>query len=424
MTSNILDGMRITVDPGHGYSAAYDSFREGPGGEREEWINLRVALVLVKKLEAAGAHVFLTRDTDRDLSLGGRAVLTKKHNSDLLIGIHHNGSPRDSGLDYPIVYFWGEAAQNPASVDFGQILLAQMRKHLTFAQPSGGGVYSDFLIFPKGTSLLRNTIQATPGIIGEAGFFTHPTAEQRLKQKAYNELEAETYYQAIVQYAKLGIPRVELLTPKAHDGLNHQSQLTFQLSDGLGAHSFDPSTIRVLQDDQIIEHEWDPENGRVTVSPSLDHYQLTQADQPRPLTLSLRIFARTRAGNALHPKRFYFETEAGLKWRITQDWKIAYQSGIEAYQRWKSDYLAKQVDLSKKETWTACRDALVTTLHHLRLSLTLQPCHPHARAAEQHILYCLEHQRDMLGLDNKDAISTQTKRVKELYPVQREPQDK
>ncbi|MCG6947753.1 MAG: hypothetical protein LJE93_02405, partial [Acidobacteria bacterium] len=38
-----LAGRTICVDPGHGGTAEIDSYRVGPTGEREEWINLRVA---------------------------------------------------------------------------------------------------------------------------------------------------------------------------------------------------------------------------------------------------------------------------------------------------------------------------------------------------------------------------------------------
>lgn len=44
----------ICIDPGHGGTAATDSYRVGPGGEREEWINLRVGLLLQKMLEKKG----------------------------------------------------------------------------------------------------------------------------------------------------------------------------------------------------------------------------------------------------------------------------------------------------------------------------------------------------------------------------------
>ena len=41
-----LAGRTICIDPGHGGTADTDSYRVGPTGEREEWIDLRVALIL------------------------------------------------------------------------------------------------------------------------------------------------------------------------------------------------------------------------------------------------------------------------------------------------------------------------------------------------------------------------------------------
>ena len=186
----VLAGKRITIDPGHGDTQAYDRFRIGPTGEREEWINLRVAKILEKKLRKAGAEVLLTRRTDKDVSLGGRATLAKLQGSHLFVSIHHNGSGNDPEMDLPIVYFFGDARLNPASVDFAHILMIEMRERLEFQQPDAGAVYSDHLIYGSGTSVLRNTVAVLPGVFGEAGFFTNARVEARLKSKTYNELEA------------------------------------------------------------------------------------------------------------------------------------------------------------------------------------------------------------------------------------------
>ena len=64
-----LQGKVICLDPGHGGTAATDSYRVGLGGGREEWINLRVALELKKLLEAKGARVILTRTEYVDVPL-------------------------------------------------------------------------------------------------------------------------------------------------------------------------------------------------------------------------------------------------------------------------------------------------------------------------------------------------------------------
>lgn len=66
-SASALKGKTVCLDPGHGGTAATDSYRVGLGGEREERINLRVALELKKMLEAKGARVVMTRTADVDV---------------------------------------------------------------------------------------------------------------------------------------------------------------------------------------------------------------------------------------------------------------------------------------------------------------------------------------------------------------------
>ncbi|MCF7801773.1 MAG: N-acetylmuramoyl-L-alanine amidase, partial [Candidatus Marinimicrobia bacterium] len=151
-----LKDLTITLDPGHGDTEAYDYFRVGPAGEREEWINLKVAKKLQKLLLNQGARVVMTRTDNRDVNLGGRASVAIQNNSDFFVSIHHNGSVNDTTLDYPLVYIWGDARRNPASVDLAQSILGSVEQNLRFETPIGAGVYSDFLIYSAGTAVLRN----------------------------------------------------------------------------------------------------------------------------------------------------------------------------------------------------------------------------------------------------------------------------
>jgi N-acetylmuramoyl-L-alanine amidase len=79
------------------------------GGEREEWINLRVALELKGLLEAKGARVILTRTTDVDVPLAARAKLARDVQADLLLSIHHNAAA-DRSANFPIIYYHGHAS--------------------------------------------------------------------------------------------------------------------------------------------------------------------------------------------------------------------------------------------------------------------------------------------------------------------------
>jgi len=193
--SSLLRNKVICVDPGHGGTAATDHYRQGLNGEREEWINLRVAILLKKKLEAEGAKVILTRDTDIFVKLEDRAAMAVQQKADLMISIHHNATA-DTAVNFPIIYFHGAASENLAGVAFGKALAAAFEKYF-YRRNTPKSLLSDYVIFPsRGSSVLRNSY-GIPGVLAEASFFTNPSEEQRLKQPAYNEAEAQAYLTGI-----------------------------------------------------------------------------------------------------------------------------------------------------------------------------------------------------------------------------------
>jgi N-acetylmuramoyl-L-alanine amidase len=204
-----LTGKTICVDPGHGGTALTDSYRVGPSGEREEWINLRVGLMLQKMLEEKGAKVLITRTEDKVVSLPDRAKLAVENKADLFISIHHNATA-DSSVNFPIIYFHGNASENVASVDFGKQLATGLLKHLH--QPNAPvSLVSDFTIFAEaGASVLRNTY-GIPAVLAEASFFTNVVEEQKLKNEAHNRQEALAYTEAIEAFF---LKPVEKIAPK------------------------------------------------------------------------------------------------------------------------------------------------------------------------------------------------------------------
>lgn len=193
-----LKGKTICIDPGHGGTASTDSYRVGPGGEREEWINLRVGLLLQKMLEKKGAKVLITRTEDKQVPLPDRAKLAMDRKADLFISIHHNATA-DTSVNFPIIYFHGNMSENTASVDFGKELAVRLVKYL-HRPGTPVSLVSDFTIFADaGASVLRNTY-GTPGVLAEASFFTNPSEEQRLKQADHNNREAMAYAEAIIAF--------------------------------------------------------------------------------------------------------------------------------------------------------------------------------------------------------------------------------
>ncbi len=203
----MLTGKTICVDAGHGGTAATDTYRVGPTGEREEWINLRVAKHLEELLQAEGAEVVMTRTTDTAVSLSERAELAKAQDADVFLSVHHNATA-DSSVNFPIIYYHGNASANQASVRLGELVIRQLRAAL-FNDSVPVSLVSDHTIFPKsGTAVLRGTY-GIPAVIGEATFFTNPTEEQKLKAEAYNLREAEAYRDALREFFAEPLPPVQ-----------------------------------------------------------------------------------------------------------------------------------------------------------------------------------------------------------------------
>jgi len=83
-----LAGRFILVDPGHPPLGA-----TGPTGLREAEANLAIASQLRTLLEADGARVLLTRESDAPLDLWPRVRLAETESADLLVSVHNNALP-------------------------------------------------------------------------------------------------------------------------------------------------------------------------------------------------------------------------------------------------------------------------------------------------------------------------------------------
>ena len=207
-----LKGKIICIDPGHGGTALTDSYRVGPTGEREEWVNLRVGLLLQKMLEEKDAKVIITRTEDKFIPLPDRARMAVDKKADIFVSIHHNATA-DSTVNFPIIYFHGNASENLAGVAFGKLLAAELVKTLYKNHVSLTGNYvslvSDFTVFAEsGASVLRNTY-GIPAVLAEASFFTNANEEQKLKQEDHNRDEAMAFTAALESFFSKSIPKIE-----------------------------------------------------------------------------------------------------------------------------------------------------------------------------------------------------------------------
>lgn len=85
-----LKKLKIAIDAGHGGS---NSGAVGiKTGIKEKDCNLLVAKELETYLKRRGAEVFMTRNSDENISMTDRTLMLREENPDLLISIHHNAS--------------------------------------------------------------------------------------------------------------------------------------------------------------------------------------------------------------------------------------------------------------------------------------------------------------------------------------------
>ncbi|MGV3540018.1 MAG: N-acetylmuramoyl-L-alanine amidase family protein [Rufibacter sp.] len=202
-----LHGKIICLDAGHGGTALTDSYRVGPTGEREEWVNLRVALLLQKLLEKKGATVLMTRTTEENVPFDQRVQLAKQNKADVFLSIHHNATA-DTTANFPIVYYHGYASENAASVLLAQKIVKSLIQN-TYPAKTPFTIASDHVIFPTaGAKVLRDTY-GIPAVIAEASFFTNPTNEAKLKQPAYNQQEAAAYVAALEAFFAQPTPDIK-----------------------------------------------------------------------------------------------------------------------------------------------------------------------------------------------------------------------
>nr|WP_245927235.1 N-acetylmuramoyl-L-alanine amidase [Aphanothece hegewaldii] len=185
-----LAGVSILLDPGHG---GKETGAIGPTGYSEKEINLVVSQLLKKELIKRGATVYLTRETDEELSLNERVAMINRIKPTLSISIHYNALP-DSGdaLNTDgIGAFW----YHPQAHDLAVFLHNYLTK--TLNRPSYG-------VYWNNLALTRPHI--APSVLLELGFMINPTEfEWIINQKEQIKL-AEALADGITEWFYQVVP--------------------------------------------------------------------------------------------------------------------------------------------------------------------------------------------------------------------------
>jgi N-acetylmuramoyl-L-alanine amidase len=156
---NPLRGIKILLDPGHGGN---ELGSRGPTGYPEKDANLFVSQVLQAELKKRGALVFMTRESDRDVSLGDRVKIIDELQPTISISLHYNALPDagDAINTSGVSAFWF----HPQAQDLALFIKNYLVKKLN--RP-------DYGLFWNNLALTRP--HSTPAILLELGFTINPT---------------------------------------------------------------------------------------------------------------------------------------------------------------------------------------------------------------------------------------------------------
>lgn len=191
---NPLQSKTIAVDPGHG---GYDPGAIW-GDIYEKDINLMISKILIKRLEAHGAKVILTRNGDYNYAIAGlhgrnakrydlnqRVKLIESHKADTVITIHVNSVRKES-------YAGAEAFYHPKSREGERLALAIQKELRTIP-----GMKKRIAKISN-CYMLCNT--KAPAVLVEVGYLSNPRERELLQDPQYWDILAKEITDGIINY--------------------------------------------------------------------------------------------------------------------------------------------------------------------------------------------------------------------------------
>ncbi len=217
-----LTGLKFCIDPGHGGNNPANDRLVIPDPGIEFWeseSNFQKALLLKPLLEARGAQVILTRNTNsypddsQEPSLTARWSLANANNVDWFHSIHSNAAGgTNTSINRTLVLLKEDintrTAAFPQAITMSSHMYNQIRAHLRTQSSVGNvsgvpGVYLDYTFYggPNGgfnLGVLRGLVM--PGELSEGSFHDFFPETRRLMNNSYRKMEAWSLLKAMLQY--------------------------------------------------------------------------------------------------------------------------------------------------------------------------------------------------------------------------------
>lgn len=174
-----LQDIVIVVDAGHG---GHDKGTSSQRGTDEKDLTLRTAHLLVDKLEAAGATVIMTRESDQFVALRNRTQLKLTNGADAMISLHYDANLDSSVRGHTTFYYHED-----------QLQLAQ-----AINQELAGLPTTDRGVQKGNFQIVRDGGHQT--VLLELGFLTNSAEEQLILTSQYQERTAQAIYSGLLNY--------------------------------------------------------------------------------------------------------------------------------------------------------------------------------------------------------------------------------
>lgn len=208
-----LSGIEVGIDPGHGGgdpgAIAFDL--------NEKDLNLVTALALKDYLEADGAKVVMTRDTDISVTsaVSGKTELVARANFfnsqgvDYMISVHHN-SAFNSAANGVLAYIARGVCPYRSGKMAGEVVPRILES--TGLKPMGGANGTPCSgrpgVFEWNATVVAETYM--PALLAEISFMSHPEEAERLQDPAYLRRNGWALYAGFVDYlGRTPLPFVE-----------------------------------------------------------------------------------------------------------------------------------------------------------------------------------------------------------------------
>lgn len=188
-------GPCVVIDAGHGGD---DPGKVGINGAKEKDVNLAIAEMVKKYLEANDVRVVMTREMDEGLYDAGasnkkvqdmkaRIALIDETEPDITVSIHQNSYPEEYVHGAQVFYYTGSASGQKLAESIQQQLVEKVDPENKRQVKANDSYY-----------LLKKT--EIPIVIVECGFLSNSEEAEKLCDKDYQEQVAWAVHMGILRY--------------------------------------------------------------------------------------------------------------------------------------------------------------------------------------------------------------------------------